>query len=252
MTWRLIIGFLAILAPAWAWAEGTAAVQPQRCRQAISAAERAHGIPAHLLAAIARVESGRRDAASGTFNPWPWTINVDGAGSFYDTKTQAVAAALSMRPHVAKSIDVGCMQISLTYHPDAFASMEVAFDPSSNADYGARFLVSLYGKTGTWPKAVAMYHSATEELGAEYQRQVYAVLPEEQKVAEVVAPSAPAAGALAGAWAATVNRSLLTSGLRPSLGRVIPLVTGAGGVVAPGRGLAAYRLAPVRLASRGF
>src|ERR1700761_8102549 len=84
------------------------------CRRAVAAAERAHGIPTHLLAAIARVESGRRDQASGRSNPWPGTINFDGQGNFYDSKAQAVAAATSMRPRTTKSIDVGCMQISLT------------------------------------------------------------------------------------------------------------------------------------------
>jgi hypothetical protein len=89
MHWRILLAMMAALAPIQVRAELTPA-RPQAgnqvCRQAIAAAERAHGIPAHLLAAIARVESGRRDQASGTFNPWPWTINADGAGSFYDNK----------------------------------------------------------------------------------------------------------------------------------------------------------------------
>ena len=50
---------------------------------------------------------------------------------------------LALRMHATKSVDVGCMQISLTYHPDAFSSMDQAFDPASNADYGARFLAQL-------------------------------------------------------------------------------------------------------------
>jgi uncharacterized heparinase superfamily protein len=53
------------------------------CRQAIAAAERTNGLPPGLLGAIARVESGRRDPASGFVEPWPWTADVDGAGSFF-------------------------------------------------------------------------------------------------------------------------------------------------------------------------
>jgi soluble lytic murein transglycosylase-like protein len=193
MNGRTILILLVLLAPCRVLA-GTmpliGAAAGAMCRQAIAAAERAHAIPPHLLAAIARVESGRRDEASGTFNPWPWTINIDGQGSFYENKAEAVASAISMRSHAARSIDVGCMQISLVYHPNAFPDMAMAFDPASNADYGARFLTQLYEKTNSWPKAVELYHSATPDIGAEYGRRVYAVLPEEQRLAGLTQPAA--------------------------------------------------------------
>ena len=175
MNGRTIPLLLGLLAPCAVLADVVPVLPTaanQLCRLAITAAERAHGIPSHLLAAIARVESGRKDPTSGTFDPWPWTINMDGQGSFYDNKTQAVAAAVTMRPHAARSIDVGCMQISLAYHPDAFADMGQAFDPASNADYGARFLAQLFEKTNSWPRAVELYHSATLEIGQEYGRRV--------------------------------------------------------------------------------
>jgi hypothetical protein len=231
------------------------------CRRAVAAAERAHGIPTHLLAAIARVESGRKDQAGNTFNPWPWTINFDGQGSFYDNKTQAVAAAALMRPRVTRSIDVGCMQISLTSHPDAFASMDQAFDPASNADYGARFLAQLFEKTGSWPKAVEYYHSATPELGHDYGQKVYAALPEESRLA-----SAAEMFPLANAWAATMghspsaamNRSPLAtvtgtpmiSPFGQQAGRIIPQAISLGGQQSPGRTLDSYRSRPVRFAFR--
>ena len=249
MNWRAIFVLLAVAAPCRVLADTASAPVPAAgllCRRAIAAAERAHGIPAHLLAAIARVESGRRDDASGTFNPWPWTINMDGQGSFYEIQGAAVAAAVSMRPRVTISIDVGCMQISLTHHPDAFASMQQAFDPTSNADYGARFLVQLYQRTHSWPAAVALYHSATPEIGEEYQRLVYAAWPTEQRIAET-GRDLP----VAGGWAAGVNRSLLTMPLRQSGPHIIPLASGLmGGAAPPGRTLASYRLNPVRMVSR--
>jgi hypothetical protein len=249
MNWRTISFLLTLLAPCPVLAELMPLLPPaasQLCRQAITAAERAHGIPSHLLAAIARVESGRRDQTSGTFNPWPWTINMDGQGSFYDNKLQAVAAAVSMRPRTTRSIDVGCMQISLIYHPDAFPSMAQAFDPGSNADYGARYLVQLYGKTNSWPKAVELYHSATPEIGQDYGRRVYGALPEEQKLAD-----ATQAYPLTNGWASSVNRSLLALPLRSIAPHIIPLAPSLAGGVPPGRSLAYYRLMPVRLAFRG-
>ena len=248
MNGRTIAFLLGLLLPCSAMADlipVLPAPSNQLCRQAIMTAERAHGIPSHLLAAIARVESGRKDPNLGTFDPWPWTINVDGQGSFYDNKTQAVAAAMAMRPRATRSIDIGCMQISLTYHPDAFPDMGQGFDPASNADYGARFLVQLFERTGSWPKAVELYHSATPEIGQEYGRRVYAALPEEQKLAETTQLYP-----LTNGWASGVNRSLLSLPLRQSVPRIIPQVPVLGGGAPPGRSLASYRSAPVRTALR--
>jgi len=248
MNGRTIAFLLGLLLPCPAMADlipVLPAPSNQLCRQAIMTAERAHGIPSHLLAAIARVESGRKDPTSGTFDPWPWTVNMDGQGSFYDNKAQAVAAATTMRPRATRSIDVGCMQISLTYHPDAFPDMGQALDPASNADYGARFLVQLFEKTNSWPKAVEMYHSATPEIGQEYGRRVYAALPEEQKLAEATQPFP-----VTGGWASGVNHSLLSLPMRQNAPRIIPQVSVLGGAAPPGRSLASYRSAPVRFAFR--
>ena len=228
------------------------AAPPSRlCRPAILAAERAFAIPDHLLAAIARVESGRRDPVSGTFDPWPWTINADGQGSFFDTKAEAIAAVQALQRQGVRSIDVGCMQISLLHHPNAFASLDQAFDPGANAAYGARFLTELYGKSKAWPRAVEMYHSATPELGQDYGRLVYAALPSEQRLAGPTMVQS-----LANAWASTLNRTSVTAAFPPSPMRIIPLAGGvqpvAGGMGnGLGRNLASYRAAPVRLAFRG-
>ncbi len=147
------------------------------CRHAIQAAERLRAIPAGLLAAIGRVESGRPDPVTGALHPWPWTANAEGRGYFYDTKAQAVAAVRSMQARGVRSIDVGCMQVNLMHHPDAFDGLDQAFDPATNADYAARFLRDLYAQSGVWPRASALYHSATPDLGMEYQRKVMDVWP---------------------------------------------------------------------------
>jgi soluble lytic murein transglycosylase-like protein len=68
-----------------------------------------------------------------------------------------------------RSIDVGCLQVNLMYHPEAFASLEAAFDPRGNANYAARFLNSLYGGSKDWASAIAAYHSETPALGDAYR-----------------------------------------------------------------------------------
>lgn len=252
---RLVPILLCLLlsAPA-AWAQAgvfMGGLPPSRlCRPALDMAERRHAIPARLLHAIGRVESGRSDPATGQVNPWPWTANAEGQGFYFDSKPQALAAIAAMQAKGVRSIDVGCMQVNLMHHPDAFASLDQAFDPMANADYAARFLRRLFEQTGSWDKAAAWYHSATPALGEAYQKRVMAVWPEEQK-----RPGAPGgaiggalgAGSLATAWGATMP------GAHQQAGRIIPAPTAAaagGGPVAPGRSLDAYRAAPVTWAFR--
>jgi hypothetical protein len=143
------------------------------CRPALVAAEARHDIPSGLLQAIGLVESDRRDAATGRREPWPWTINAEGEPHFFETKQQAVDWVRDAQARGVRSIDVGCAQINLMYHPTAFASLEQAFDPGSNADYAARFLKELRNTTagGTWMTAAGDYHSQTPELAEPYRQQ---------------------------------------------------------------------------------
>ena len=227
------------------------------CRPAIEAAERRHGIPSRLLAAIARVESGRTDPATGEVGPWPWTINVEGQGFYFDTKAQAIAAVNAWRARGSRSIDVGCTQVNLVHHPDAFPNLEMAFDPATNADYAARFLTKLRGQTGNWEKATAWYHSATPELGEAYQRRVAGVWPDEQK--QPAAAFGPGT-ALASAWNATLGREghpILGRGGNPRVIMLNQIAAQPSGQASAGstqssvgRGLDAYRAMPVTWAFR--
>jgi hypothetical protein len=74
-------------------------------------------------------------------------------------------------------LDVGCMQVDLRMHPHAFVSLEQAFDPTANAEYGARFLRELHDGIagGNWFTAIGLYHSQTPVLAALYRQQVAAV-----------------------------------------------------------------------------
>jgi hypothetical protein len=168
-------------APALARTSFGAAIAPDTpamvCDQAIAATERGARLPAQLLGTIALIESGRRDPKTGSVRPWPWTINAENVGSFYDTKEQAIAAVQALQARGVLSIDVGCMQINLMHHADAFASLEKAFDPRANVAYGARFLNRLFAQQATWPRAAAAYHSQTPEIGADYGRRVMAIWP---------------------------------------------------------------------------
>jgi hypothetical protein len=143
------------------------------CGKVIDRAERAGNIPAQLLVAIALNESGRRHADTGERIAWPWTVNNAGDGRFYETKAEAMAAVRQLWARGERNIDVGCMQINLMHHPDAFVSLDEAFDPEANVAYGARFLKDLRDAKRSWSLAVANYHSATPELGMAYRKKVF-------------------------------------------------------------------------------
>jgi transglycosylase-like protein with SLT domain len=255
----------------------------EQCRSGIAAAERGHGIPPQLMAAIGRVESGRLDPGTGTWGAWPWTINAEGQGTYFETKAEAINAVLGLQAHGVRSIDVGCMQVNLMHHPQAFANLEQAFEPAINADYAARFLVDLHNQTGDWTRATANYHSANPWEGEPYAAKVASVWPEEQRKAglnpptplQAIGTGRPFPGAMSGfpirppprmfALAggtppATMQTGSAPLGLAPpttSPGRIFPLgmtqaeatppaALSARGMVGSGRGLAFYRAMPVR------
>lgn len=141
---------------------------------AIRTAEKASAIPDRLLAAIGIVESGRTDPAGGGVHPWPWSINAAGQDIVFASKQEAIATVRQLQAQGTASIDVGCMQVNLLQHPDAFASLEEAFDPVRNVTYAAKFLLRLRDEANDWAVAAAHYHSHTPELAEPYARRVMA------------------------------------------------------------------------------
>jgi hypothetical protein len=167
------LGLCAFSAQALKSDDNTLVEGAKLCTQYLPRHERQYGIPEHLLAAIASTESGRFHKALGLNLPWPWTINVEGAGYFFDTKEEAINAVRSFQARGIASIDVGCMQVNLMHHPSAFASLEEAFDPAYNVAYAAQFLKKNFTEENSWRKATADYHSHTPIYGEEYARLVY-------------------------------------------------------------------------------
>ena len=144
------------------------------CETAGTEAEKAFDVPSGLLLAIGKVESGRWDQARGLSVAWPWTIDVAGAGRHFETAAEALQTTRAHQARGARNIDVGCFQISLLHHPNAFKNLEEAFDPTANALYAGKFLASLKAQWGTWEGAVAAYHSADPARGIPYRQSVFA------------------------------------------------------------------------------
>ena len=166
------IAALAGLAPGLAVGAQLPYLSKDYCAQATAARERAANIPRHLLRAISLAESGRWDDARQANIAWPWTVTAEGQGHYFPSKAAAVRHVRRLRSEGARNIDVGCMQINLFYHADAFASLEQALDPKANVAYAAEFLKDQFAATGSWVRAAANYHSTTPEKGRTYREKV--------------------------------------------------------------------------------
>lgn len=155
---------LVLLCPALALAQdGDAAM----CNVAAVQASQEAGMPSEVLLALTLVETGR--SADGKFLPWPWTVNMEGKGYWFDTRAEAVAFVTDAYAKGARSFDVGCFQINHRWHGEAFTSFEQMFDPLDNAKYAAKFMGELYAERASWEWAAGAYHSRNEEFAGKYR-----------------------------------------------------------------------------------
>lgn len=136
------------------------------CIAAILAAGERYDIPGHLLLALGLQEAGWQGPRGLTI--WPWTVNAGGDGRRFTTRAEAETFVRRKQAEGVTLIDVGCLQINLRWHPDAFATLSQGFDPTANIDYAARFLRSLYEESGDWWQAAGRYHSRSEGPQATY------------------------------------------------------------------------------------
>lgn len=89
------------------------------CIREILLAQMRYQIPDNLLLGIGLQESGLyRD---GSLTVWPFTANAEGQGAYFDTAAEGVAWVNAQRARGVTSVDLGCMQINMHWHPDASA-----------------------------------------------------------------------------------------------------------------------------------
>lgn len=159
------------------------------CAQAAALAAAETGVPYAVLMAITQTETGRTSA--GVTQPWPWTINLEGEGHWFENQDEALAFAYQALRADRVSFDTGCFQINYRWHGENFSSLEEMFDPARNAAYAALFLSDLYAELGDWSLAAGAYHSRTEVHASRYR----ARFDEFYAVARQVGPPVITAGA---------------------------------------------------------
>jgi len=129
------------------------------CDLAAHIAAREFEIPVDVLLAITRTETGR--SGQKNLRPWPWTVNMEGAGYWFPNRSDALNFTISHHQGGATSFDIGCFQINYEWHGEFFKSVEDMFEPISNARYAAHFLEQLFLEFGSWSAAAGAFHSRT-------------------------------------------------------------------------------------------
>lgn len=142
-----------------------------RCEHFFDEAEQTHAIQKNTLKAIAYTESGKH-LSPHKIIAWPWSMNVKGKGYIFKTKQKAIIAARFLLQLGFNNFDVGCMQINLKHHPQAFKNIEEAFDPKKNVHYAATFLKNLFQEHQNWDQAIRFYHNAQEKFHTPYHKKV--------------------------------------------------------------------------------
>jgi hypothetical protein len=192
------------------------------CDAVAARVSRESGVPLSVLQAITRTETGRR--RDGRVQPWPWTVNMEGRGVWFDTPDEARAYAYEHYQRGARSFDVGCFQLNFRWHGENFASIEEMFDPLANGRYAARFLSDLYAELGDWSRAAGAYHSRTPTFANRYRAifDRHRAAVEGQPPPETAALDIPSGGT--GERAPRVNTfPLLQAGAGLTPGSLVPL-----------------------------
>ncbi len=204
------------------------------CDSAARIASESTGVPISVLRAISLTETGRK--SGGVFEPWPWTVNMEGKGVWFDNRHEALDYVGKNFDRGARSFDVGCFQLNYKWHGQAFSSIEEMFDPEINATYAANFLLDLYREKGNWPDAAGAYHSRTPKYAQRYIRRFKSLLADMSDAP----PAAPLSTepfenplTIADPKLARINRFPLLQGngaAHASLGSLMPADAGADGI----------------------
>lgn len=184
----------------------------QICVEAAAEASHLSGVPFDVLLAVTLTETGRSIGA--TLRPWPWAMNLGGESLWLADGMENLAAAEAALAEGRTNVDLGCFQINYHWHGENFASLADMIDPVTNATYAADFLARLYDSTGSWPDAVADYHSRTPEHADRYRARFVAIYE-----------GLNTGGTLAEALPRPNSFPLLQAGAPGSVGSLVPMAS---------------------------
>lgn len=114
------------------------------------------GVPINKFYAIALNESGL--TRSGAYQPWPWTLNINGKGYRYDNYHGAEKALMDALK-AGKQVDVGIMQINAYWHGHRVDHIAHLLLPHVSLIEGAKILLEQRQRSQDWWEAVGRYHA---------------------------------------------------------------------------------------------
>lgn len=118
------------------------------CLDAVRKADRAHGIPAGLLVAVALNESGLH----------AYALSIDGRTHFPSNREEA--RRLYWNAMGRSAVMAGCVQVNANAHA---RREEWPLDPSMAAHWAARHLRELHERTGSWTQTLRRWHGGSSE-----------------------------------------------------------------------------------------
>ncbi|EGH24471.1 hypothetical protein PSYMO_24653 [Pseudomonas amygdali pv. mori str. 301020] len=121
-------------------------------------AAHAASIPSEVLYSVALQESGAK--LRGQLVPWPWTLNVAGAGYRFATRADACTALLIALVQAGpKRVDVGLGQVNMGWNGHRFHSSNPcdSLNPYKNLDVTAQILAEQRALGGDWITVAGRY-----------------------------------------------------------------------------------------------
>ncbi|TVT81955.1 lytic transglycosylase domain-containing protein [Pseudomonas sp. H3(2019)] len=130
------------------------------------------GVPSEVLYSVALQESGTK--LRGHIVPWPWTLNVAGAGYRFATRSDACQALMIAIVSVGPArVDVGLGQTNMKANGYRYGSPCEGLDPYKNLKVTAQILAEHKAKGGDWITAAGRYHRPAGGAPAERYRRAF-------------------------------------------------------------------------------
>ncbi len=156
ITYRLGFGVIDFFLPAVTEANLTNKKRAKAIPEEYVRVAARYKVPASILYAIALAESGYTKA--GIYNPWPWTLNVEGCAKRFEQADEALSSLLrSIRE--GKHVDIGIMQVNSRWHHHRVNSISELLNPYVNLNKGAEILKEQRKRSNSWWEAVGRYHA---------------------------------------------------------------------------------------------
>ncbi|WP_281687378.1 lytic transglycosylase domain-containing protein [Pseudomonas citronellolis] len=162
--------FLALFTALLLCGSTRAAEEPPPAYQTIAIE---HGVPSVVLYSVALQESGAR--IRDQLVPWPWTLNVAGAGYRFATRKDACQALMIALVTAGPArVDVGLGQTNIGANGHRYRHPCEGLDPYKNLAVTAEILSEQKAKGGSWIDAAGRYHRPAGGAPAARYRESFA------------------------------------------------------------------------------